>query len=432
MSDTPRLVFRGAKLLDGLSRPRKDTSVVVEAERISRVAPDAAVESRPEDRVVEVAGRTLMPGMFSCHFHSSWEGLSPISAPATGLHAPPAYMALTAGKNARVALEHGITGVIGSSVGYGIDASLKQAIEDGLVPGPRMLAGSHELCSTGDLPTGSQVNWHMQLGNLGVVRRGDGPVAFQRLVREEIKQGADVVKLSATRGHGAGATEPSLALTVVEIEAAARAAHQRGKRLRAHAVSKEGILACARAGVDLIDHADQLDDECIEAILERDLTIVPSAMYVVRTLQLFDEGMMQSFLPDPIPPIFEETIRTMRSDLENSAVFLPRAVRAGVRIASGDDYGTAYLLHGEYAKEYAYYVDEVGIDALEVLRWATLAGAEAMGRGDELGSIEVGKLADLLVVDGDPVSDIACLQDPERIAIVLKGGNFEKGGTAEA
>jgi imidazolonepropionase-like amidohydrolase len=421
------LVFRGANLLDGRSPSRKDTTVVVEAEHIAEVAPDAAVALRPDDRVVEVAGRTLMPGMFSCHFHSSWEGLSPISAPATGLHAPPAYLALTAGKNARVALEHGITGVIGSSVAYGIDASLKQAIQAGLVPGPRMLAGSHELCSTGDLPTGSQINWHMQLGNLGVVRTGDGATAFQRLVREEIKLGADVVKLSVTRGHGAGVTEPGMEPTVAELEAAARAAHQRGKRLRAHAVSKEGILACARAGVDLIDHADQLDDECIDAILERDLTIVPGPMYVLRTIQLFDDGMMQPFLPDPIPPMFQQTIDSMRRDLESSAAALPGAVRAGVRIACGDDYGTAYLPHGDYAKEYAYYVDEVGIDALEVLGWATVSGAQAMGRGDELGSVEVGKLADLIVVDGDPASDIACLQDPANIPIVLKGGAFEKG-----
>ena len=177
--ESGRLVFRGANLLDGVSPPRKGMTVVVEGGRIAQVEVDAAVETGPDDRVVDLAGRSLMPGMFSCHFHSSWEGLSPISAPATGLHAPPALMALTAGKNARLALEHGITATIGASVGYGIDASLKQAIEQGIVPGPRMLAGSHELCSTGDLPTGAMINWHMQLGNLGVVRTGDGASAFQ-------------------------------------------------------------------------------------------------------------------------------------------------------------------------------------------------------------------------------------------------------------
>lgn len=426
MQDLARILFRGARLLADGTPPRDGVTVVVESNRIAEVAPDEAIAARPLDRVIELDGRTLMAGMASCHFHSSWEGLSPISAPVTGLHAPPAYMTLTAAKNARIALEHGITSVIGSSVGYAIDASLKQAIEDGMLPGPRILAGSHELCSTGDLPTGAMVNWHMALGNRGVIRTGDGAGDFQRLVREEIKRGSDVIKLSATRGHAAGAADGSVALSDEEITAATRAAHQRGKRVRAHAATRRGILACARAGVDLIDHADQIDDECIDAILERDLTIVPSVMYVVRTLQLFDEGLMQPFLPDPIPPIFEQTVESMRTDLANMTAMLPKAARAGVRIVSGDDYGTAYLAHGEYAQEYAYYVEEMGFEPLEVLRWATVASAEAMGRGHELGHIEAGMLADLLVVDGDPASEIRCLQDPDRLHAVMKDGVFFK------
>ena len=421
-----RTVLRGGRLFDGRGAVRDGVTVVVESGRIAEVGDDTAISSRSPDRVVELAGQTLMPGMASCHFHSSWEGLSPIAAPVTGLHAPPAYMALTAAKNARTALEHGVTSVIGSSVGYEIDASLKQAIEDGLVPGPRMLAGSHELCSTGDLPTGAMINWHMNLGNLGVIRTGDGPEAFERLVREEIKRGADVVKLSATRGHAAGAGDGGLSLAEDEIAAATRAAHQRGRRVRAHAATKRGILACARAGVDLIDHADQLDAECIDAILERDLTIVPSVMYVVRTLELFDQGLMKPFLPDPIPPIFMQTIEGMRADLANMTAMLPEAARAGVRIVSGDDYGTAYLAHGEYAKEYTYYVEAMGFDARQVLRWATSSAAEAMGRGGELGRVEAGLLADLIVVDGDPTEDIRCLEDPDRISAVMKEGVFFK------
>jgi imidazolonepropionase-like amidohydrolase len=427
-----RWVLRGARLIDGVGPPRTDATVVIDGERISRVAPDPAVESRPDDRIVDLSGRTLMPGMFSCRFHSSWEGVSPGAAPVAGLHAPPAYMALTAGRNARLALECGITGVIGSSVGYGIDASLKQAIEDGLVPGPRVLAGSHQLCATGDLPTGAAHGWHMQLGNLGVVRTGDGVAALQRLVREEIKQGADVVELRVGSGRAAGAPPSGPTLTCAELEAAVRVAHQRGRRVRAHATSREAFLACARAGVDLIDRVGPLDDECIDAILERDLTIVPSAMSVARTLALYDAERGASPLAGPVAPRFEDTDRTLRAHLENVTAALPRAVAAGVRIVSGDDYGTAWLSHGEYAAEYAYYVDEVGLAPLEVLRCATLAGAEAMGRADVLGSIEAGKLADLVVVDGDPSTDIRCLQDTARIELVMKGGVVQKGAPVAA
>ena len=191
-------------------------------------------------------------------------------------------------------------------------------------------------------------------------------------------------------------------------------------------LSCDGILACARAGVDVIDHADQLDDECIDAILENDASIVPSVMYVVRTLQFFDQGLMQPFLPDPIPPVFEQTVASMRTDLENMAEVLPRADRAGVRILSGDDYGTAYLAHGEYAKEYTYYVEEMGFDPRRVLTWATSYPAEAMGYGDELGRVEAGMLADLIVVDGDPLTDIRCLEDAVSICAVMKDGVFYK------
>ena len=427
MEELGRTLFRGGRLFEGHSALRAGATVAIEGNRIVEVGGDDAISPRPSDRVVDLAGRTLMPGMASCHFHSSWEGLSPISAPVTGLHAPPAYMALTAAKNARVALENGVTSVIGSSVGYEIDASLKQAIEDGLVPGPRMLAGSHELCSTGDLPTGAMINWHMDLGNRGVIRTGDGPEAFERLAREEIKRGADVVKLSATRGHAAGVGDGGLSLAEDEIAAATRAAHQRGKRVRAHAATKLGILTCVRAGVDLIDHADQLDNECIDAILEHDATIVPSVMYVVRTLELFEQGLMQPFLPDPIPPVFMQTIEGMRVDLANMTKMLPEAARAGVRIVSGDDYGTAYLAHGEYAKEHTYYVEVMGFEPSEVLGWATSSAAEAIGMGEELGRVEAGQLADLVVVDGDPIQDIRCLEDSERICAVMKDGVFVKG-----
>ncbi|MEZ4215877.1 MAG: amidohydrolase family protein [Myxococcota bacterium] len=430
MSELPRspqrLVLRNARLLDGLAAPRDAMAVVVEGERIAAVEPDAGVRARPGDRVVDLAGRTLMPGMFSCHFHSVFEGVTPIAAPATGLHLPPAYLALVAGKNARTALECGVTSVIGSSTAYSIDASLKQAIEDGLQPGPRMLAGSSELCATGDVPTGSMVNWHMDLGNLGVIRTADGPVGFQGLVRDEIRKGADVVKVSVTKGHAASVCDDELSLDEDELDAIVRAAHARGKRVRAHTVSKAGILACVRAGVDLLDHVDQLDTECIDAIAERDLTIVPSLMYCVRTLQVFDAGMMAPFLPDPVPPIFLEVMDQMREDVANISAMLAPANAAGVRIVTGDDYGTGYLFHGEYGVELTYYVKECGIAPLDALRWATRAGAEAMGRADELGTIEVGRLADLVVVDGDPVADIQCLESRDNVLAVLKGGVFEK------
>jgi len=427
-----RTIFRNARLFDGRSDARDAMAVAIEGDRIAQVVDDAAVRVRPGDRAIDLAGRTLLPGMFSCHFHSVFEAVTPIAAPATGLHLPPAYLALVAGRNARIALANGITSVIGSSTAYSIDASLKQAIESGVQPGPRMLAGSSELCTTGDVPTGSMVNWHMELGNLGVIRTADGPVEFQGLVRDEIRKGADVIKVSATKGHAASTHDDTLSLDEDELDAIVRAAHARGRRVRAHAATKRGILACARAGVDLIDHGDRLDAECIDAIATRDLTLVPSVMYCVRTLQVFDAGLMKPFLPDPVPPIFQQVIDQMRDDVANIGQMLSQAQAAGVRIVTGDDYGTGYLLHGEYGVELTYYVKECGIAPIDVLGWATKSGAEAMGRAHDLGTIEAGKLADLVVVDGDPTTDIQCLENADNVLAVLKGGVFEKDELARA
>ena len=258
MVGNQRIVFRNARLFDGRDAPRDGVDVLVEGQRISAIEPSAHPERiavGAGSREVDLAGRTLMPGMFSCHFHSVFDGVTPIAAPGTGLHQPPAYMALVAGRNARLALDNGVTSVIGSSTAYWIDAQLKRAIEDGIQPGPRMLAGSSELATTGDLPTGSMVNWWMNLGNLGVVRVADGVLGFQGVVRDEIKRGAEVIKVSATKGHGASFTEETMAISVPELESIVRTAHSRGALVRAHAASKVGILACALAGVDLIDHA---------------------------------------------------------------------------------------------------------------------------------------------------------------------------------
>jgi imidazolonepropionase-like amidohydrolase len=421
-----RLVMRGANLVDGDHPARAGTTVVVEGGRITEVGEDAAVRTRPDDRVVDLDGRSVMPGLVSCHFHTTFENVSPVSAPSLGLQSPPAYLALVAAKNAGIALDCGVTSIVCSSTPYAIDASLKQSIEEGWVHGPRMLCGGSELMSTGDLATGGSRNYYMKLGNYGMVRTTDGADGFQGLVRDEIKKGAEVVKLSMSQGHNAGPTVDRTALSDAELGAAVGAAHARGALIRAHAVSKEAVLACAHAGVDIIDHADLIDEECIEAIVEAGCAVVPSMFYSVRALEFFDKGLMDDWLPDPVPQMFYDVMTSMREDGEHLARMLPKMRDADVKIVMGDDFGTIYLHHGEYASELEFYVKEVGIAPLDVIRWATLRGAELLGLGEELGLVEVGRLADLLVVDGDPLVDIACLQDPAKRVAVIKGGVLAK------
>ncbi len=407
-----RVIFRGASLLDGRRAPRPNTSVVVEGERIVSVEPDERVASGPDDRVIDLRGRTLMPGMCSSHFHPTFDGTS-LDVFPLGIDAPPGILMLRAAKVARTALHCGFTSVVGAGGGDDIDAQLKLAIEDGLVEGPRILPASRNLGTTGgyiDLES-----WWWRLGNIGAVRLADGPDEFRRVVREEIKRGAEMIKVFATGGHGNVNTATS-EFTREELRAVVQAAHDRGAKVRAHCAWKRHILACVELGVDVIDHGDELDDECIEAMVERGTFLDPSVLFLEKLL-----GVDELRVPGN-----EELIEASERELENLMQRVPEANAAGVRIVVGDDYGTILLPHGTYAEELEFYVKRMGIAPLDVIRWATAHGAELAGRGDELGTVEPGKLADLLVVDGDPSTDVAVLREERNLLAIVKGGAFVK------
>ena len=418
-----RWLFRNANLFDGERAAVPQSAVVVEGERILAVAQGAGPAPGPAARVVDLAGRTLMPGLTSCHFHTMFENVSPLSAPSLGLQAPPAYLAMLAGKNAGIAIDCGVTQVLCSSTTKAIDASLKLAIEDGMLPGPRVVCGSHELMITSDLVSGGSRNHFMELGNQGVVRTCEaGADAWREVVRDEIRLGAQIVKLSLSQGHNAGPSIGGANLAPDELDAAVSAAHTHGVRVRAHAATKPAILECARAGVDIIDHADRMDAECLDAVLEAGCFVVPSLLYVVRVVEGYDAGYFDEIFRGSAPAMLSPTMDDMRECADAVARWLPDAQRAGVKLLAGDDFGTYALAHGEYGKELSFYVKRVGIAPLDVLRWATSTPAHVMGMEAELGTLAEGKLADLIAVDGDPLVDITCLEEPSRIPLVMKGG----------
>jgi imidazolonepropionase-like amidohydrolase len=428
-----RLVLTGANLLDGDSPVVPGSTVVIEDDRIALVVPGGPTVAQPGDRVVDLAGRTVLPGLWSCHFHAAFQDWSPLRAPSPGLEHTPAMLTLIAAKQLGLALDHGITSIVSASSPHYIDAALRDAVQLGLIPGPRLLAGSHELCTTGDIVDGGNRRWHYALGNLGVTLLADGADGFQQVVREEIARGADVVKVNASVGHGAGPVPEELAsISRAELQAAAEAAHDRGRLIRAHAASKRAILDCAHAGFDIIDHADKVDAECIDAILEAGASVVPSMLYTRRLLDLYEahdpadpsNPMRGSALESPADAAAR--FDAIRREFDHTCEMLPVMEAAGVNLALGDDYGVSFLRHGEYGSELEFYVKELGIPALSVIRWATKHGALVARQADRLGTIEEGKLADLLVIDGDPVADITCLADPDRIRAIMKGGLFVK------
>ncbi len=408
-----RVIFAKANLVDGEHPAKRNTTVVVEGDKITRVAAGDGVASRPGDRVVDLAGKTLMPGMYSCHFHAAYHNLggSPSQAPL-GLEKSPTYLALRAAENAKLALMCGFTGIVGGSTAYDIDASLKAAIEDGMIQGPRVMPSSRDLITTGD--SNDRAPWYWKLGGVGAIRICDGADEFRKAVREEIKMGADIIKLYPTGGHGVRLPRDTQAINRAEIDAAVDAAHALGKKVRGHIASKRTILECLDAGVDVIDHADRMDAECIEAFLKTGAFVAPSLYF---PLSCLEPGERRDG---------PQRWRHMREDFEYTCSMLPEANAAGVKFVVGDDFGAATCPHGDYAKELEVYVKHAGISPLEVITWATKNGAELMGMADRLGTVTEGKLADLLVVDGDPTVDITVLQDRDRLLAIMKGGEFVK------
>jgi len=406
-----RIFFCGVNLIDGVHAPVKEASVVVEGDRITAVGSNGEIPGpTAQDAVYDLNGRSLMPGMIQCHYHVAYDNVG--SMLDLDMKHPPTMLTLIAAKNAELLLRSGFTGAVGAGTLHNIDVTLKRAINQGMIPGPRFMACGRDVVTTGDSVDFHPSWWKLQMEGLGLIC--DGPDEFRKAVRDEIKQGVDIIKLYPTGGHGLFWPADVMTMTLAEMQAASETAHERGKKIRGHIISKRGILAGLETELDVIDHCDMMDDECIEGLVKQGTFVTPSLYFPYM--------------------VVEEKRRTGKSNwggademergLENSYRILPRANSAGVKFVIGDDFGTSAMPHGDYARELEAYVKGAGIPALEVIQWATSNGAELMGMKDEIGTIEAGKLADLLVVNGDPSEDITILQNRANLEVVMKGGKF--------
>jgi imidazolonepropionase-like amidohydrolase len=397
-----RLILQDATIIDGENAPRRGT-LVVAGDRIESVGA-APIEPRPGDRVVALGGRTVMPGMVLGHYHAAYWKMK--AGTPLGLDAPTPLQALRAASNLRLALEGGFTGVIGAGSPNGIDAALKAAIVEGTLTGPHMVACSRDVSATGHSSDMSYPS-HWAIGVKGGINIANGADAFRRAVREEAKDGAEIIKLFVTRGHATGGTGHEMEITREEFAAAVGAAHDRGVKVRAHIANRDAILMALDLGIHIVDHGDGFDAECIERSLKQEVYLTPSLLY--------PKVVIAAMPGTPYTDLMIEPYEQMARDL-------PAINKAGVKILLGDDYGAMFMDHGRYAEELALYVNEIGIPPLDVIRWATKNGAEAMSLGDQTGTLAPGKLADIVVVDGDPLADITILQDRARLLAVFKCG----------
>jgi len=406
-----RTYFRRANLIDGRNAPKKNATVVVEGQRITAVGTNGdAPKPAANDVVYDLAGRSLMPGMVQCHYHVAYDNIDTLFD--LDMKHPPTMLTLIAAKNAELLLRSGFTGAVGAGTLHNIDVTLKRAINKGLITGPRFMACGRDVVTTGDSVDFHPSWWKLQMEGLGLIC--DGPDEFRKAVRDEIKQGVDIIKLYPTGGHGLAWPADVMTMTVDEMKSAADTAHERGKKIRGHIISKRGILAALEAKLDVIDHGDMMDEECIEGMVQQGTFVAPSLYFPYLMVEQKRRTGKAAF-----PGVDE-----MERGLEHSYRMVPTAHAAGVKLLIGDDFGTYAMPHGDYAKELEAYVKGAGIPALDVIGWATRNGAELLGMKDDLGTIEAGKLADLLVVNGDPVMDIAVLQDRGKLDVIMKDGKF--------
>ncbi|MFP3940634.1 MAG: amidohydrolase family protein [Thermoanaerobaculia bacterium] len=390
------VVLKAARMLDvEAGRIVEDATVVIEGGRIAAVNPDEPAEGA---RVIDLGDRTLLPGLMDLHTHLSME-LEPgfVYRAVTDTAAD---AALRAAANARKTLLAGFTTVrdVGSS-GF-VDVSLAEAVEEGRVPGPRVVPSGHALSITGghcDV-TGFAPGILEQGPAEGVV---DGPWEGVEAVRYQIKHGARWIKICATAGvlsfeGPVGAQQ----LTAEEMRAIVEEAARHGAKVAAHAHGTEGIRAAVEAGVASIEHGSVLTDEVMELMKERGTYLVPTT-YLADAIDL-------DVLPPPIRAKGEEVLPVAKESVR-------RAIAAGVPIAFGTD--AAVYPHGHNARELATLVER-GMTPLAALRSATVEAASLLGVEDR-GVIEAGRLADLIAVPGDPLEDVAVT---ERVEFVMKGG----------
>src|SRR5579871_5798567 len=303
-------VFDGRAMLPGLR------SVSIADGRVESIS-----EAVPTDAdVIGVSGMTLMPGLISCHFHPDFfkftlaQGLA---GEPLGTEFPPGVMMAMGVRNCGVLLESGFTGYVGASCSNDVDASLKIAIAEGIVRGPRIRACSPHIGTTGDL--NDSKNWWRKLEKPGTDVFFDGPAEMRKIVREYIRRGAQTIKIFASRGHGFPAPT-ARNMDRDEIEAIVDTAHARGAKVRAHVAERDMILECIELGVDILDHGDWVDEEIIDKMAAAGTYWVPSLIYPECLIQLGWQA------PD------------MCAALDNVRRMLPIAQAAGVKILIGDDY----------------------------------------------------------------------------------------------
>jgi len=400
-----RTVIRAGRVLNvRTGELRSNQTIVIEGDKISQIAPSGEVKAAAGDTTIDLPDATLLPGLIDMHTHLTFE-LSSLSY--EGLKISTAREALHGARNARRTLEAGFTTVRNLGAKDYADIALRDAINDGDVIGPRIVASGPALGITGGHCDENLLPPAFHFQGEGVA---DGIEGVQHKVREVIKYGADVIKICATGGVLSKGDDPNASqYTLEEMKAIVADAHRLGRKVAAHAHGAEGVRWASEAGVDSIEHGHLMDDAAIA-------TLKKNGTYLVPTLFLgeyMEKNMDRSDVPEYSKQKMRDVIAAMRKNTG-------KAFAAGVKVAFGTD--AAVYPHGLNAGEFHVYVS-LGMTPLAAIQTATINASDLLGPKYLVGSLETGRWADVIAVDGDPTKDVSIL---EHVRFVMKGGAVYK------
>lgn len=410
-----RLAITNVSIFDGSGADPYPGSVLIEGNKILQVAKGGESVNATDARTIDGNGAFLMPGMTEAHTHFSWNDQPSLAAIQ---FMPPEEHMLWCVRVAKRYLEMGWTSALGAaSAKVRLDVVLRNVIDGGAFPGPRYLAGSQEITTLGGLGDNTLPHLPFEELNFGVVV--SGPEEMRKVARMFIKYGVDHLKINLSGEYIAGIDAEMNPFSEEEVAILASEAKRYGKRMAAHARSSESVKLCVRHGIELVFHASFADEEALdmlEAAKDKHF-VAPGIGWLVSTLHNASEF-----------GITEEVATKMgyARELEAASRSLTEMHKRGIRILPGGDYGFAWMPHGTNARDLEHFVKYIGMTPKEALLAATKLGGDLMMRGHELGQIREGYLADIVLVDGNPLEDLKLLQDPEKIMLVMKDGEIYK------
>lgn len=396
----------------------EDASIWIDGNIIKYAGPSSEFTNTSHNiERVDLGGKTVIPGMTESHAHISYTNNGPLELDKT----PIEEAMIKTVDNARIMLGSGFTSAISFGSVHRIDVFLRDAINSGQIAGPRLLAGGRDICAIGG--NADTYPDHAKPQTEGLAMITDGPWEIRKAVRTLWKNGVDVVKVMIDGELISLQGRPGdLGYKDEEVEALVDEAHRKKMKVACHARSAEAVKQAVRSGIDFIGHANYIDNEALDLLIEnKDRVYVGPA--IAWEMAFLENAEKMGFKSD------SREVIEYQKEVEETISSYKKMKEAGIKILVGGDYGLDIAPHGTYAKDLEYYVNLFGFSNAEALQSATSLGGEAMDNNGSLGTLEEGKLADLVIIDGNPLEDITVLQDHKKIKAVMKDGLIYQGLT---